>query len=137
MRRPNAYFPGLRPLVSTSNSTGRMTVSETTSRIDAACATASDMPPTSMPTPKKPSERVFNLYVKVANRWILECELSAPTQPEAMRKAIGCLKPEHYDKAIRLEPVEKIPPPTRAAPQSGPAASAPSADTGNISPGAF
>jgi hypothetical protein len=48
----------------------------------------------------------YQLYVKVDGRWVWLSDVKAQTHPEALRQAIGALKPEHYDKPIRLEQVD-------------------------------
>jgi hypothetical protein len=47
----------------------------------------------------------YKLYVKLRGRWKLLCEVEGNTHSQAFHKAIVCLEPSHYDKAIRLEPV--------------------------------
>ena len=59
--------------------------------------------------------RAYQLYVKVGRRWVPVCTIRAASHPEALRQAIACLEPEHYDKPIRLEQkTERNPPPGRA-----------------------
>jgi len=58
----------------------------------------------------------YQLYVKVARIWKWEATIEASDHQTAFREAISMIKPEHYDKAIRLEqedtpsisPAEKI-----------------------------
>jgi hypothetical protein len=50
--------------------------------------------------------RTYQLYVKVAGRWTWLCDIQAATHADAFRDAMLCLKPEHYDKPIKLEAVE-------------------------------
>jgi hypothetical protein len=57
------------------------------------------------------TERTYKLAVKVGGRWEVVCEIRAGSHPEALRKAIACLAPEHYDKPIRLEAADGDDPP--------------------------
>jgi hypothetical protein len=41
--------------------------------------------------------------VKIDSRWTWLCDIEAESHSEAFRVAMTCLKPEHYDKPIRLE----------------------------------
>jgi hypothetical protein len=45
----------------------------------------------------------YQLYVKVDRRWERISDITAKSHAEALRQAISRLKPEHYDKPIRLE----------------------------------
>jgi hypothetical protein len=48
-------------------------------------------------------EKVYRLEVKVGGKWQRVCTIKAESHPEALRQAIACLPPEHFDKPIRLE----------------------------------
>jgi hypothetical protein len=48
----------------------------------------------------------YLVYVKVRNRWRQVCTVKAASHPEALRKAIAVLAPEHYDKPIKVERVK-------------------------------
>ena len=67
------------------------------------------------------SRNRYRLAVRVGQRWQPVCELDAETPADALRQAIACLPPEHFDKPIRLEPAEPSDKPT------GPAAGDPKA----------
>ena len=45
----------------------------------------------------------YQLYVKMHGRWEWLCAIEADSHAEALRRAVTCLEPVHYDKAIRLE----------------------------------
>ncbi len=45
----------------------------------------------------------YQLYVQLEGRWEWICDIQASSHSVAFRKAMLCLKPEHYDKPIRLE----------------------------------
>lgn len=49
----------------------------------------------------------YELYARIGGRWEFLCRIDAAGHPEAFRQAMLCLKPEHYDKEIRLEQVKK------------------------------
>jgi hypothetical protein len=48
----------------------------------------------------------YELGVKINGRWKSLCQIEATNHTTAFRKAMLCLKPEHYDKPIRLEQVD-------------------------------
>ena len=48
-------------------------------------------------------KNAYRLYVKVDGRWEEVCSIEAESHAEALRQAIACLSPDHYDKPIRLE----------------------------------
>jgi hypothetical protein len=50
--------------------------------------------------------RTYQLMVKVDRQWIFVREIIATSQSTALRLAIACLKPEHYDKPIRVREVK-------------------------------
>jgi hypothetical protein len=53
------------------------------------------------------TERVYQLFVKIGRRWNRLYDLKAASHGDAFREAMLRLKPEHFDKQIRLE--EKTP----------------------------
>jgi hypothetical protein len=48
------------------------------------------------------AKKVYRLDVKVGAKWQRVCTIEAESHSEAMRQAIACLPPEHFDKPIRL-----------------------------------
>jgi len=46
---------------------------------------------------------LYHLYVKVKGHLEWVCQIEAADHAEALRKAVGCLTPDHHDKSIRLE----------------------------------
>lgn len=44
----------------------------------------------------------YRLSVLVDGRWVELHVIEADSHPEALRKAIACLAPEHYDKPISV-----------------------------------
>jgi hypothetical protein len=62
---------------------------------------------------------LYQLYVNVEGRWQWVCDIVAGDHAEAFRKAVSCMKPEHYDKRIRVEqqelPKDKKPSPYERA----------------------
>ena len=51
--------------------------------------------------------KTYQLTVKVGAHWQRLCDIEAQSHREAFRKAMTLLKPEHYDKPIRLEQVDR------------------------------
>jgi hypothetical protein len=51
--------------------------------------------------------RMYRLFVKIADKWVLVCDIEAESHKEALRQAIARLSPEHYDKPIRVEQIEE------------------------------
>ena len=49
--------------------------------------------------------KAYQLYAKVGRRWVPVCTIRAADHAGALRQAIALLKPEHYDKPIRLQQV--------------------------------
>ena len=60
----------------------------------------------------------YDLFVKAEGRWRRVRVIQAASHAEALRRAIARLRPEHYDKPIRLQQAEEAPPTPTA--QSGP-----------------
>ncbi len=56
------------------------------------------------PAPLNGTNR-YQLYAQVDGRWVWLCDIHASTHSVAFQKAMLFLKPEHYDKPIRLEQV--------------------------------
>ncbi len=52
------------------------------------------------------NRRTYQLYVKLDGRWTWLCDIEADSHAKAFQEAMLCLKPEHYDKPIRLEAIE-------------------------------
>lgn len=52
-----------------------------------------------------PLNKTYQLHVKLDGRWQWLCDIEAESHSDAFRQAVLCLKPEHYDKPIRLEQV--------------------------------
>lgn len=50
--------------------------------------------------------KTYSLYVKRGGQWERVGTIYAMTHPEALREAIAKVKPEHYDKPIRVEQEE-------------------------------
>ena len=61
----------------------------------------------------------YQLYVQIDGRWQWICDLQASTHEMAFRKAMLCLKSEHYDKPIRLE--QAVRPAAETKPEKKPA----------------
>jgi hypothetical protein len=53
--------------------------------------------------------RTYQVYAKFGNRWRRVCTVKAGSHPEALRKVIACLTPEHYDRPVEVE-LAKPPP---------------------------
>jgi hypothetical protein len=50
--------------------------------------------------------KTYQRYFKVAGRWQWVSDIRATSHSEALRHAMSRLKPEHYDKPIRVEPAD-------------------------------
>ena len=62
--------------------------------------------------PKPPSEtdvpNHYHLYAKVDGKWQWQCAVEGADHAAALKNATLALKPEHYDKPIRLEQEESL-----------------------------
>jgi hypothetical protein len=47
--------------------------------------------------------KIYQLYIKVGRIWQWELTIQAEDHPSALRQAIAKIRPEHFDKAIRVE----------------------------------
>jgi hypothetical protein len=54
---------------------------------------------------KQPTS-TYTLDVQIDGEWVRQCELAATSHADAFRWASMCLNPEHYDKPIRVLPLE-------------------------------
>jgi hypothetical protein len=67
-----------------------------------------------------PDRTPYNLYVSIDGRWEFAFEVRAKSHSEAFRQAMMALRPEHYDKPIKLEQaVAAAPQPPPPAPPDG------------------
>lgn len=64
------------------------------------------------------AKKVYRLDVKAGARWRRVCTIEADSHAEALRQAIACLPPEHFDKPIRLVQQEDPKPGGPAGPAS-------------------
>ena len=72
-----------------------------------------------------PDSAAYNLYVNVDGRWEWVAEVRAASHVLAFRQAMLALKPQHYDKQIKLEQAAPRPrPQPQLQPRPAPSASA-------------
>jgi hypothetical protein len=65
-----------------------------------------------------PDRTPYNLYVSIDGRWEFVAEVRARSHSEAFRAAMLALRPEHYDKPVKLEQ-PAIAPPIPPPPHTG------------------
>ncbi|HZL35376.1 MAG TPA: hypothetical protein VFC78_08705 [Tepidisphaeraceae bacterium] len=58
--------------------------------------------PQRRPEPRSGENR-YNLYAKVAGKWVWQCDCLAADHSQALQQMITSLKPEHAGMPIRLE----------------------------------
>jgi hypothetical protein len=54
-------------------------------------------------------DNLYQLFLKIDGRWRLIDNIYAPTHDEATRKAMASLKPDQFDKPMKLEYDEHAP----------------------------